>query len=77
MTIVKGPNFQENQTRNLIAKAVPTSKVVGNLGAEMSYILEEESTKYFKHLFEQLEGEHDIRTTQLVGDIMFQPPFLV
>lgn len=56
MTIVKGPDFQENQTQSLIANKVPTSKMVGNLGAEVSYVLDEQSTKYFKGLFEELEG---------------------
>lgn len=56
MTLVKGQSFQENKTRSLISEAIPSAKLVGNVGLEMSYILEEESTGLFKGLFEELEG---------------------
>ena len=57
MTIVKGPEFDETKTCRLVNTSIPSAKMVGNLGAEMSYILEESSTKQFKGLFEQLEGD--------------------
>lgn len=56
MTIVKGTEFNERDTVNMVSQTIPSAKMVGNLGAEMSYILEESSTKLFKGLFEQLEG---------------------
>ncbi|XP_057304734.1 phospholipid-transporting ATPase ABCA3-like [Hydractinia symbiolongicarpus] len=59
MTLVKGQNFQENKTRSLISEAIPSAKLVGNVGLEMSYILEEESTGLFKGLFEELEEKKD------------------
>ena len=56
MTIVKGTEFNESETVKLVNNTIPSAKMVGNIGAEMSYILEESSTKLFKGLFEQLEG---------------------
>ena len=56
MTIVKSPQFQETQVVSMINKMIPTAKQVGNIGAELSYILEHESSKMFKNLFECLEG---------------------
>ena len=56
MTIVKGSEFNELETVKSVSNAIPSAKMVGNIGAEMSYILDESSTKLFKGLFEQLEG---------------------
>ena len=56
MTLVKGPDFHENETISLVSGAVTSAKLVGNLGAEMSYILDQESSKHFKGLFKVLEG---------------------
>ena len=57
MTIVKGDNFNENRTISLMNEMVPTAKISSNVGAEMSYVLEEESSKQFKPLFEIMEGQ--------------------
>eukprot|EP00111_Clytia_hemisphaerica_P020496 TCONS_00060371-protein len=59
MTIVKSPEFDETKTCSLVNTTIPSAKMVGNLGAEMSYILEESSTKQFKGLFEQLEDNRE------------------
>lgn len=58
MTLVKGDNFNENRTISLMSEMVPTAKMSSNVGAEMSYVLEEESSKQFKPLFEILEGQY-------------------
>ncbi|XP_065052485.1 phospholipid-transporting ATPase ABCA3-like isoform X1 [Rhopilema esculentum] len=57
LTLVKEPLFQENDVISLIREMVPSAKLVGNIGAEMSYILEHESSKVFKDLFAAFEGE--------------------
>ena len=56
MTIVKGNNFNELDTVKMVNTTIPSAKMVGNIGAEMSYVLDESTTKQFKGLFEQLEG---------------------
>ena len=56
MTIVKSPQFQENKVVSLVHELIPTAKQVGNIGAELSYVLEHESARVFKDLFERLEG---------------------
>ena len=56
MTIVKSPQFQENKVVSLIHDLIPTAKQVSNIGAELSYILDNDSSKMFKSLFESLEG---------------------
>ena len=61
MTLVKGDNFNENRTISLMSEMVPTAKISSNVGAEMSYVLEEESSKQFKPLFEILEGQYKHR----------------
>ena len=58
MTLVKGDTFNENRTISLMSEMVPTAKMSSNVGAEMSYVLEEESSKQFKPLFEILEGQY-------------------
>ena len=56
MTIVKSPQFQETRVVSLIHEMIPTAKQVGNIGAELSYILDHDSAKVFKDLFQRLEG---------------------
>ena len=56
MTIVKSPQFQENKVVSLVHELIPTAKQVGNIGAELSYILDHESARAFKDLFEHFEG---------------------
>ena len=56
MTIVKAPGFRENEVMKLIREKIPTSKIVSNIGAEMAYVLEDESSTHFKELFSLLEG---------------------
>ena len=56
LTLVKSPNFEEERIVSLIREQVPTAKMAGNVAAELSYILNEDSTKQFKPLFEKLEG---------------------
>ena len=56
MTIVKAPNFEENEVINLVRDIIPTSKIVGNIGSELSYILDHESASTFKDLFACFEG---------------------
>lgn len=51
MTIVKAPNFEENEVMNLVRDIIPASKIVGNIGSELSYILDHESANTFKDLF--------------------------
>ena len=58
LTLVKGSNFKETKTKSLFAEKLPTSKLVGNIGAEMSYILDEQNVKQFKDLFIALEGKN-------------------
>ena len=57
MTIVKANEFNENATVNLIMEKIPTAKMVSNVGAEMEFVLEHESSKYFKDLFFHLESK--------------------
>ena len=56
MIIVKSPQFEENRVVSLIQELIPTAKQVSNIGAELSYILDHDSAKVFKDLFERLEG---------------------
>jgi len=55
MTLVKDTNFNENKTLGLVSEMIPTSKLTSNVGAEVGYILESESSKQFKPLFQCLE----------------------
>ncbi|XP_047137876.1 phospholipid-transporting ATPase ABCA3 isoform X1 [Hydra vulgaris] len=57
LTLVKGNNFKETKTKSLFAEKIPTSKLVSNIGAEISYILDEENSKHFKGLFSVLEEQ--------------------
>ena len=59
MTIVKGPHFKENETVSTISKIVPTAKMTGNVAAELSYTLNEDTSKDFKQLFETLEDSKE------------------
>ena len=55
MTIVKGSDFKENEIVSTITKIIPTAKMTGNVAAELSYTLNEDTSKDFKNLFEKLE----------------------
>ena len=56
LTLVKSSTFKTNETTSLISEHIPTAKMVGNVAAELSYVLNEDTTKHFKRLFEKLEG---------------------
>ena len=57
MTLVKAAEFNETAVTGLIESTIPSAKMVSNVGAEMGYTLEHESTQKFKDLFEALERE--------------------
>eukprot|EP00794_Sanderia_malayensis_P017576 gene17576-19328_t len=59
MTIVKAPGFQENEVINLITTNIPNAKMVSNIGAELAYVLEDESSKHFKEFFTILEEQQE------------------
>ena len=48
MSLVKSPTFDAESTFSLVQEHVPTAKLVGNVAAEVSYILDEESTGMFQ-----------------------------
>ena len=58
MTLVKAAEFNETAVTGLIESTIPSAKMVSNVGAEMGYTLEHESTQKFKDLFEALERKY-------------------
>ena len=63
MTLVKSPQFRETEVVSQILDVVPAAKQVSNIGAEMSYILDHDSAKMFKSLFERFEGGKCVTST--------------
>eukprot|EP00794_Sanderia_malayensis_P017572 gene17572-19324_t len=59
LNLVKSQTFQEQSARNVIEDTIPRAKMVSNIGSEMKYILENESSKQFKGLFQSLEAKKD------------------
>lgn len=57
LTLVKSSEFNENKTSSLVIEKIPTAKMVGNVAAEMSYILQEDTSKSFQGLFQALEED--------------------
>ena len=77
MTIVKAPNFEENEVINLVRDIIPTSKIVGNIGSELSYILDHESAGTFKDLFACFEGGMSLTFQSIIASRLFRAQFFL
>ena len=60
LTLVKSPSFDAETIFSFIEEQVPTAVQKGNVAAEVSYILSEDSKEKFQSLFEQLEKDSDV-----------------
>ena len=59
MTVVKSKNCDVEKLKQLIQQRIPSATLENDVGAELSYILPNESAPLFPALFELFENESD------------------